>query len=64
MLGAFAITPDGTERLLAVGSADRSPRPIWSLLPDDLKARGLLQAELQRLLDLLAHRNERETPRG
>lgn len=46
MLAAFAITPDGTERLLGYRLGTSESEAEWSLLLDDLKARGLRQTEL------------------
>jgi transposase-like protein len=46
MLAAFAITPDGTGRLLGYRLGSSESEAEWSLLLDDLKARGLRQTEL------------------
>jgi transposase-like protein len=46
MLAAFAITSDGTERLLGYRLGTSESEAEWSLLLDDLKARGLRQTEL------------------
>jgi transposase-like protein len=46
MLAAFAITPDGTERLLGYRLASSESEDEWAQLLEDLKARGLRTAEL------------------
>jgi len=46
LLAAFAITPDGTERLLGYRLGGGESAEEWALLLDDLKARGLRQTEL------------------
>lgn len=46
MLAAFAITPDGTERLLGYRLASSESEGEWALVLDDLKARGLRTTEL------------------
>jgi len=46
MLAAFAITPDGSERLLGYRLGTSESEAEWALLLEDLKARGLRQAEL------------------
>ena len=46
MLAAFAITPDGTERLLAYRLGTSESEAEWALLLEDLKTRGLRTTEL------------------
>jgi len=46
LLAAFAITPDGTERLLGYRLGEGESAEEWALLLDDLKARGLRSTEL------------------
>jgi len=46
MLAAFAILPDGTERLLGYRLASSESEAEWALVLDDLKARGLRTTEL------------------
>jgi transposase-like protein len=46
MLAAFAILPDGTERLLCYRLGTSESEAEWALVLEDLKARGLRTAEL------------------
>jgi putative transposase len=46
MLAAFAILPDGTERLFGYRLASSESEGEWALVLEDLKARGLRTAEL------------------
>jgi transposase-like protein len=46
MLAAFAICPDGSERLLGYRLGEGESAEEWALLLDDLKTRGLRSTEL------------------
>jgi transposase-like protein len=46
MLAAFAILPDGAERLLGYRLAESESEDAWSAVLEDLKARGLRSVEL------------------